>query len=118
MKEAFLFALIEPLDGTPSLLERYATSGQTLSRFERDMFAIWARVHFSIFTVQRVDTGVHLMLDDRIRGETVVVQERTASKTLHRGDTFIAFLKPIGDAFELEGTIALLSEPLRIWLRR
>ena len=57
---------------------------QTPSRFERDMFAIWARVHFSIFTVQR-EAGAHLMLDDRIRGETVVT-ERTASKTLHRGD--------------------------------
>lgn len=110
VKEAFLFALVAPLNAQPSLLEQYAASGQSLSRFERDMFAIWSQVHFSVFTVNDVEEGVHLVLTDRVSQKTRTIRERTASKSLQRGDTFAAFLKPIGDAYELEGTIAVLKE--------
>lgn len=113
VKEAFLFALIAPPAVGPSLLEQYQAQADTLSRFEREMFDIWAGVRFSVFEVASVEEGVGIEMRDLISEDIVSIREKTASKTIQRGDWLAAFLKQVKGQDELEGTIAMLDGEAR-----
>jgi len=113
VKEAFLFALIAPPKNEPSILERFRQQADTLSRFEREMFEIWANVQFSVFEITDVNEGVSIEMQDRISGTSHKIREKTASKTIQVGDWLAAFIKEVNGQPELEGTVAPLHGDAR-----
>ena len=108
VQEALLFALVAANPSGDSLLEMYRTSQSNLARFERETFAVWDEVVFSVFEMVKVTEGEGFTAKDILTQNTHEVREHTASKTLQPGDWVAAFIKPISDLHELEGSIAVL----------
>ena len=108
VQEALLFALVAANASGDSLLELYQNSQSNLARFERDTFAVWDKVVFSVFEMVSVDEGEGFTARDILTQNTHEVREHTASKTLQPGDWVAGFIKPISGLYELEGSIAVL----------
>ena len=108
VQEALLFALVAADESGDSLLERYRASQSGLARFERETFAVWDQVVFSIFELTAVSEGEGFTALNLHTNTSVDVREHTASKTLQVGDWVAGFVKPMDGRFELEGSIAVL----------
>ena len=91
VQEALLFALVAANASGDSLLELYQNSQSNLARFERDTFAVWDKVVFSVFEMVSVDGDFRVAtpeeeskgIDGFVNGEFVSVKPVTYKQTIN-----------------------------------
>lgn len=112
--QALCFALLAEDCDQPPLIQLWAESRRVLPRLDRSILGQWSRAWFSIFEVRVARPGEGLGLRDVFDETEVFIVERALSTQLDGGEWLAAFLIPVDQAVELEGSVALLGDTQRL----